>query len=87
MKKKFSTLIVIISYVLVGLFTIACLAYQFIARESIEPSLIQWFYTFFGIEMLSLAGIKWAKISNGSTVSCITPTEETVTGTEGENNG
>jgi len=94
-KKNFSTKVVITSYVLVILFTITCLVYQFIARESIETSLIAFFYGFCGTELLAIAGIKHTKLKNtpttvvSSDTTCTvdeTPTEATV-GTEGENNG
>lgn len=62
MSGKFSKKMVITSYVLVITFTIICLIYQFIARDTISETLITWFYSFVGVELIALAGIKGVKI-------------------------
>lgn len=68
MKKKFSKKVVITSYVLVILFTITCLVYQFVARESIDATLIAFFYGFCGTELLAIAGIKSVKLIKTNSV-------------------
>lgn len=68
MKKKFSKKVVITSYVLVGIFTIVCLVYQFVARESIDQTLIGFFYSFFGVELLTLGGIKGVRLFKSNSV-------------------
>lgn len=68
MKKKFSKKVVITSYVLVILFTITCIVYQFVARDSINTTLIAFFYGFCGTELLAIAGIKSVKIIKDNSV-------------------
>lgn len=61
-KGKFSKLIVALSVVLVLLYTIISLILQFVTQTEVSATLTTCFYSFFTVEMLSLAGIKTRKI-------------------------
>lgn len=57
-KKKFSKSIVVFSVVFIVIYTIASLIVQYFTTMSPSDSLTYCVYTFFGIEMLAMAGIK-----------------------------
>lgn len=59
-KKHTTEIIVIVSFTLVLIFSIVVLLFN---RNSLEVSdtLIEWFYKFFGLELLALSGIKISK--------------------------
>lgn len=60
-KGKFSKIIVMLSVVLILIYTIAAFVLQFVAGVEVSSTLTTCFYTFFAVEMLSLAGIKTFK--------------------------
>lgn len=62
MKKKFSKRIVKFSIGTVLLYTIVAIVYQFITHEALDSTLTTCVYTFFGGEMLALAGIKVSEV-------------------------
>lgn len=60
-KGKFSKIIVALSVVLILIYTTAAFVLQFVCGVEVSSTLTTCFYTFFAVEMLSLAGIKTFK--------------------------
>lgn len=65
-KLDFSKKIVIVNFVLIILFTIVCIVYQFVTREEMSATLIGAFFGTFSIEFAALATIKRKHIANKS---------------------
>ena len=63
-KKKFSSLIVILAVVHLDLFVV-CLFLMGIFNFQISDTAITCFFSFWGLEMLSLAGIRRSKVKYG----------------------
>ena len=61
-KGRFSKLIIILSVLLILTYTIVSIILQFVAEVEVSATLTTCFYSFFGIEMLCLAGIKSRKV-------------------------
>ena len=66
-KKKFSKIIVVLSVVLILVYTISAFVLQFVCGVEVSPTLTTCFYTFFAVEMLSLAGVKARKVKYENT--------------------
>lgn len=60
-KGKFSKVIVALSVLFILIYTIVAFVLQFATQTEVSPTLTTCFYTFFAVEMLSLAGIKTFK--------------------------
>lgn len=60
-KGRFSKLIVALSVILILVYTVTAFALQFVCGVEVSPTLTTCFYTFWAVEMLSLAGIKTFK--------------------------
>lgn len=59
-KRHTSEIIVVVSFVLVLIFSVVVLIFNHEALE-VSDTLIEWFYKFFGLELLALSGIKISK--------------------------
>ena len=66
-KGKFSKLIVVLSVLLILIYTIVAFVLQFVTQVEVSATLTTCFYSFFAVEMLSLAGIKTRKIKYDDT--------------------
>ena len=66
-KKKFSKIIVVLSVILILIYTIAAFVLQFVCGVEVSPTLTTCFYTFWAVEMLSLAGVKARKVKYENT--------------------
>lgn len=75
-KGKFSKIIVALSVILILVYTITAFALQFVCGVEVSPTLTTCFYTFFAVEMLSLAGIKSRKVKYENTYKENTESEE-----------
>ena len=75
-KGSFSKLIVALSVILILVYTITAFALQFVCGVEVSPTLTTCFYTFFAVEMLSLAGIKSRKVKYENTYEENTESEE-----------
>lgn len=58
MSKKFSKRVVTFSFLFLTIFTVVSIVYQFMSGNEISSTLIISVFSFFGTEMLALAGIK-----------------------------
>lgn len=65
MKKKFSKRIVMTSIGLVLAYTITAIVYQFLFHDQMDNTLTTCVYSFFGVELLSVAGIKISEKRKG----------------------
>lgn len=61
-KGRFSKLIIILSVLLILTYTVSAIVLQFVVGVEVSATLTTCFYSFFGIEMLCLAGIKSRKV-------------------------
>lgn len=61
-KGKFSKIIVALSVTLILIYTVTAFVLQFVCGVEVSPTLTTCFYTFFAVEMLSLAGVKARKV-------------------------
>lgn len=68
-KGRFSKLIVALSVLLILIYTIVAFVLQFVTQVEVSATLTTCFYSFFAVEMLSLAGIKTRKIKYDDTYS------------------
>lgn len=75
-KKKFSKIIVVFSVVLILVYTISAFILQFVAGVEVSSTLTTCFYTFWAVEMLSLAGVKARKVKYENTYEENTESEE-----------
>ena len=75
-KGSFSKLIVALSVGLILVYTITAFVLQFVCSVEVSPTLTTCFYTFFAVEMLSLAGIKSRKVKYENTYEENTEGEE-----------
>ena len=75
-KGSFSKLIVALSVVLILIYTVTAFALQFVCGVEVSPTLTTCFYTFFAVEMLSLAGVKARKVKYENTYEENTESEE-----------
>ena len=75
-KGSFSKLIVALSVILILVYTITAFVLQFVCGVEVSPTLTTCFYTFFAVEMLSLAGIKSRKVKYENTYEENTESEE-----------
>ena len=66
-KGKFSKLIVVLSVLLILIYTVVAFVLQFATQTEVSATLTTCFYSFFAVEMLSLAGIKTRKIKYDDT--------------------
>ena len=66
-KGSFSKLIVALSVILILIYTIAAFVLQFVCGIEVSSTLTTCFYTFFAVEMLSLAGVKARKVKYENT--------------------
>lgn len=75
-KGKFSKVIVMLSVWLILIYTVTAFVLQFVCGVEVSPTLTTCFYTFFAVEMLSLAGIKSRKVKYENTYEENTESEE-----------
>lgn len=75
-KGSFSKLIVALSVALILIYTVTAFALQFVCGVEVSPTLTTCFYTFFAVEMLSLAGVKARKVKYENTYEENTEGEE-----------
>lgn len=75
-KGSFSKLIVALSVGLILIYTVTAFVLQFVCGVEVSPTLTTCFYTFFAVEMLSLAGIKSRKVKYENTYEENTESEE-----------
>ena len=68
-EKHFSDYVVFVSLTAVVLYTITAFVLQFLRNVEVSPTLTTCFYSFFGVELISLATIKHAKVKNSNTES------------------
>lgn len=61
-KKKFSKLVVAFSISTVLIYTSVSLILQFVTQTEVSPTLTTCFYSFFAVELFSVAGIKFSKV-------------------------
>ena len=75
-KGSFSKLIVALSVALILVYTVTAFELQFVCGVEVSPTLTTCFYTFFAVEMLSLAGVKARKVKYENTYEENTESEE-----------
>ena len=75
-KGSFSKLIVALSVGLILIYTVTAFVLQFVCGVEVSPTLTTCFYTFFAVEMLSLAGIKSRKVKYENTYEENTESED-----------
>ena len=75
-KGRFSKLIVSLSVGLILVYTVTAFVLQFVCGVEVSPTLTTCFYTFFAVEMLSLAGVKARKVKYENTYEENTESEE-----------
>ena len=66
-KGRFSKLIVALSVILILAYTVTAFVLQFVCGVEVSSTLTTCFYTFFAVEMLSLAGVKARKVKYENT--------------------
>ena len=65
-KKKISNIILVIVMVAIILYAAADFALQYFTGIEVSPTLTTCWFTFWGAEILALAGIKISKVKNGN---------------------
>ena len=73
--KKVSNLMLFVVCVMIILYAAASFALQYFAGAEISPTLTTAWFTFWGTEIVALAGIKISKVVRGENT---TPTEEII---------
>lgn len=68
-KRKVSNIILVVVIIAVVAYTIASFILQYKTGIEVSSTLTTCFYTFFGTEILVLAGIKVSKVKHGSEIS------------------
>ena len=64
-KKKVSNIMLVIIIIAIVLYTVANFLLQYFAGVEVSPTLTQWWFTFWGAEIVALAGIKISKVTKG----------------------
>ena len=64
-KKKVSNIMLVVIIVAIIVYTIANFWLQYVANIEVSPTLTNAWFSFWGVELLSLAGIKISKVCNG----------------------
>ena len=75
-KGSFSKLIVALSVLLILAYTVTAFVLQFVCGVEVSSTLTTCFYTFWAVEMLSLAGVKARKVKYENTYEENTESEE-----------
>jgi hypothetical protein len=66
-KKKVSNIMLVVIIVAIITYTIANFWLQYVASIEVSPTSTTAWFSFWGVELLSLAGIKISKVCNGDT--------------------
>lgn len=64
-KAKTSNIVLVISIIAVTLYAIADFLLQYFANIEVSPTLTGCWFTFWGVEIISLAAIKTSKVKHG----------------------
>lgn len=64
-KRKISNIMLVVSVLCIIAYTVGCLAVQYFVGVEISPTLTTSWFSFFGCELLFLAGIKTSKVIKG----------------------
>ena len=65
-KKKVSNIMLVIIIIAIVLYTVANFLLQYFAGIEVSPTLTTAWFTFWGAEIVALAGIKISKVTKGS---------------------
>ena len=64
-KKKVSNILLVLICIMIILYTAANFALQYFVQVEVSPTLTQAWFTFWGAELMALAGIKITKVVKG----------------------
>ena len=65
-KKKVSNILLVLICTMIILYTAANFALQYFVQVEVSPTLTQAWFTFWGAELIALAGIKVTKVIKGN---------------------